>query len=302
MANPTKNDVHVDKALSNIAIHYKYPPIIADKIFPVAPVAKESDVYYTFSREALMEYPTLKAGNAPANEIDWEPDTETYSCKEYALSSYLSDRMIANADIAVRPRINTVKKLTRAIQIDWERRIQAIVQNPAVITNTGACSAAWNAAGANPQLDVDTAKNSVRQTAGTEPNTIVMSYEVSQDLLRWLMVNAYTDFQNYLRVGALPDEIWDLKVLVGKAVYNSANPGQAENITDIWQDDVLVCYVEPEPSLECFSLGYTFRARAFRTRYWTDGPRGGTVYETGVIQDEKLVSANAGYLITACHP
>ena len=46
MANPGVHDVHIDGPLGNISIAYKNTQYLADQVFPVVPVAKQSDKYF----------------------------------------------------------------------------------------------------------------------------------------------------------------------------------------------------------------------------------------------------------------
>ena len=49
---PTPSDVHVNQPLTNISIAYLQSQMrfVADRIFPVIPVEKQSDRYYTYDR------------------------------------------------------------------------------------------------------------------------------------------------------------------------------------------------------------------------------------------------------------
>ena len=52
MARPTRNDVHLNAALTNISIAYKNPSYIAEQVFPVVRVQKQSDYYFIFDAGA----------------------------------------------------------------------------------------------------------------------------------------------------------------------------------------------------------------------------------------------------------
>lgn len=297
---PEVSSVHVSVPLSNVAIKYKNPAFVAEQIAPVVRVNKESDKYYIFGKEELRDKDSLRAAGAEANEIEWDVDTATYSAEEYALKYLLPDRVRDNADVAVQPRITTTEKLTKWIQLGYEKRIQAIAQNTANVGGNHAAATKWDAAsGQDPEADVDTAKTSIRRTAGVEPNTILMSEAVWQALRRWLksqLTNLV--YQEYIAMGKPPATLWNLKLIVAGSIENTAAEGQANSIADIWSDNVIVAYVEPAPSLDSLSFMYTFRSRDFRTKAWREEKRDGEFIEVGVIQDEKLVASDAGYLIT----
>lgn len=296
---PTVSSVHVSTALSNIAIKYKNPAFVAEKVAPVVPVVKEADTYYIFGKEELRDKDSLRAAGAEANEIEWDVTTATYSAEEYALKYLLPDRIRDNADNAVRPRINTTEKLTNWIRLGYEKRVQTIAQNVANVGGNHNVVTKWDAAaGQDPEQDVDTAKSSIRQTAGVDPNTIVMSQAVWQALRRWLKDQVTNMvYQEMISIGTPPATLWNMKLVVAGSIENTAQEGQADSISDIWSDSVLVAYIEPNPSLDSMSFMYTFRSRPFRTKTWREETRDGEFIESSVIQDERLVASDAGYLI-----
>lgn len=296
---PTVSSVHVSVPLSNIAIKYQNPAFVGELISPVVPVNKEADKYYIFGREELRDKNSLRAAGSEANEIEWDVDTETYSAEEYALKYLLPDRIRDNADVAVQPRINTTEKLTKWIRLGYEKRIQAIAQSTANVGGNHTVVTKWDAAsGQDPEQDVDTAKTSIRQTAGVNPNTILMNDPTWQALRRWLKSQSTNlTYREWVEIGRPPDKIWEMNLVVAGSIENTANEGQADNIADIWNDNVLVAYIEKSPSLDTMSFMYTFRARNFRTKTWREEQRDGEFIETSVIQDEKLVASDAAYLI-----
>lgn len=297
---PLIGSVHVSAALSNVAIKFKNPALVADQVAPVIPVVKESDKYYVFQREELRNMNSLRAAGAEANEVDWDVTSATYSAEEYALRHLLPERIVANADAPIRPRITTTEKLTQWILLGYEKRVQAIAQNTANVGGNAAATAAWDAAsGQDPEADVDAAKTAVRQNAGVNPNAIMMSDTSWKALRRWLKSQSTNlTYREWVEIGIPPARIWDLDLIVAGGVENTANEGQADSISDIWNDNVLVFYRTMTPAIDSLSFMYTFRARAFRTRTWRNEEREGEYIESSFIQDEKLVASAAGYLIT----
>lgn len=304
MAAPTISDVHVSRPLTNLAIHYQVPNLIADRVFPKVPVENEVDKYYKFTAlEELISYSTLRAPGDPANEMEFAPTTSTYTCEEHALKQPLPVRVVANADEATQLERNTVKKLTRALQIAFERRVQALAQATGSVDNNFAATTNWNAAaGAGTvEADVQLAKQYVRQACGAEPNAILLSSTVHDDVLRWLKVNAYTEFDKWVQQGMLPPQLWDLEVIVGKAVYNTQPKGVTAVLSAIWSNNVLVFYKTDTPSLEALSFGYAFVNQDFKVRTWFDDARKSTFYEVEHIVDEVVAASGAGCIITGAH-
>ena len=299
---PTVGTVHVNAPLTNVAIQYKNLALVGEKIFPVVPVVKESDVYYVFQQEELVLEDSLRAPGAKVKEIQWDVTTSTYTAQEHALGFLLPDRIVNNADVPIRPRITTTQKLMKKILLGAERRIQLVVQDTANVGGSATPSIKWDGTSPTIERNVDTAKNSIRTTAGIDPTSIVIPYQVSQTVKRDTTVRdliRYTIPANeLLRNGDLPPVIWNLEVIVAEAIYNSANEGQAQTLTDIWTDNVLVFYKENVPSLDTLSLGYVMRVNAPIVKTYRVEERAGEMIEVSILQAEEIVATGAGYLIT----
>lgn len=301
-SNITTGSVHVSAPLTNIAIKFKNMALVAERIFPVVSVLKESDKYYIFRKEELQIDKAKRAPGAEAKEIVWDSDTATYTAEEYALKHLVPDRIRNNADNAVRPDITSTQKLTNKILLAQELRVAQVVQSTANLSQNGAPSVQWDQASPNIELDVDTAKNSVRTNAGTDASTILIPYKVAQIVKRDTTVRNLIRYtvpgDILLRNGDLPPVLWNLEVIVAGAVRNTANEAATATIGDVWTDNVVVFYKEASPSLDALSLGYIFRVGNFVTKTYREEKRAGDMIEVSVIEAEKLVASDAGYLLT----
>ena len=52
MPNPTISSVHTNRPLTNISIAWRQAAtdFVADRVFPIIPVQKQSDLYYVYDR------------------------------------------------------------------------------------------------------------------------------------------------------------------------------------------------------------------------------------------------------------
>lgn len=304
---PSVKSVHVDAPLTNVAVQYKNSALVGEKVLPVVTVVKESDKYYIFKKEELnLDLKRIKrAAGAEALEIKWDVDTATYSADEYAVRYLLPDRVVNNADVAVQPRINTTKKLTNKILNSVEREVAQLVQNTNNVTSNAQPGVLWNASsGVVIEDNIDTAKNTIRKLIGIEPTSICLPYDVAQvvktdstlrDLIRYT-VNGMGG-KELLMNGGLPPVLFNLEVIIAGAIYNTANEGATESLDDIWEDNVLIFYKENAPSIDSLSLGYQFRVANLETRSWREEKRKGEMVEVNMLQDEKIVAADCGYVI-----
>jgi len=72
MSQPTSNDVHVDAILTNISVAYiqEQSAYIASQVFPIIPVEKQSDKYFTYAKgdwfrdEAQLRAPATESAGS----------------------------------------------------------------------------------------------------------------------------------------------------------------------------------------------------------------------------------------------
>ena len=91
-SQPTASDVHVDSPLTNISIAYMQDQkeYIADKIFPVVPVPKQGDKYFTFSKNDFFrdEAKRRPPGSETAGS-GYGVSTDTYYCDVWGFHKLL---------------------------------------------------------------------------------------------------------------------------------------------------------------------------------------------------------------------
>lgn len=299
------SDVHVNVPLTNFALQFRNRPFVAEQVFPVINVMKESDVYYTFSREELRDVDTLRAAGARAKEVEWLPSTASYTAEEYALRHLLADRIINNADAPVRPKMNTTAKLLKWIQLGQEKRVQQMAQDTANSVATVSAAPKWDGTSPTIELDIDAAKDNIRNNAGVEPNAIVLAENVKdvvkrnstlRDLIRYNIGLGEAN-RGLLIDGELPPVMFNLAIIIAGATEDTSKIGASSSIAKIWNDAVPVFYREMAPSLDAVTWGFIMRVQNPIVKSYRDEHRNGEYIEVSQIQDERLVTTNCGVLI-----
>jgi len=125
MGSATGRDLHVDSLLSQIAINYRPEGMIADQIFPVVPVFKETDSYPVFNRgEVFAVEKTNRSRGTEANRVTRSVSSSQYAAKNYALAydTPIEDR--ANMDVAFQFELEAgqVRYLQTKLMLDCWRR------------------------------------------------------------------------------------------------------------------------------------------------------------------------------------
>ena len=93
---PTRQQVHIDRALTNISVAYMQDAsnFIADKVFPIIPVQKQSDLYFIYRREDFLrdEAQERAVGTESAGGNYNIDKSEPYFCRVYAFHKDVNEQ------------------------------------------------------------------------------------------------------------------------------------------------------------------------------------------------------------------
>jgi len=97
------------------------------------------------------------------------------------------------------------------------------------------------------------------------------------------------------------------RVLIAKAVENTAAEGASESMADMFTDDALVCYSESRPSIMKPTAGYTFSwtgllgaVEGVRIKRFRREELASDRVEGEMSFDQKLVAADLGAFFNGC--
>jgi len=263
---PTASDVHRDADLSNIAIGYKNPDknYIADLIFPQIETDKMSDYYYIWTKDFFFRNQVnLRApgGVYPAGGLAVS-DTQ-FVTKNWSLSYLMPREVQANADAALD--LERVGAEWLADQFALNREILA--STTLFITGVWGTTTSltgveqWDDyANSTPIENFQTAIETVEAATGMTPNTAVLGVQAFNKLRRHPDL---IDLFKYTTKGILSTEqvaeaVGIEKIVVGRAMRNTAAESVAFAGSYIWGKSCLICYVPPSPGIFVPMSGATF--------------------------------------------
>jgi len=263
MAQPTTHDVHIDAALSNISIAYKNEGYVADKLFPVVPVDKQSDYYYIWTKDFWFRDNTRRRGpGATYAEGGLELSNTAFECINWGLSFPLPWEVIQNQDAAINLEETGAIWLADQFALARELKLKSLIMDASAWTTDVTLSTTqWSDfANSNPISDVETGRQAIKKLTGRDPNVIMMNEEV------WSKLKNHpdlVDLYKHTQVGVLtPDLVAAVlqidKLIVGTAVKNTAAEGADFAGAYIWDKNAILMYLAPSPGLAIPSAGYTF--------------------------------------------
>jgi hypothetical protein len=279
------SDVHVAAALTNIAVAYLQDEsaYIADKVFPLVPVQHQTDVYYVWSKaDFFRDEAQLRADATESAGTGVNLTTQTYNAKVWALHQDIGTQIRANADPAVDIDVASTRQLMQKLLIRRDRIFMSTYMANSVwgtsVTGTSAAGGGvpgtstpvfWDDdANSDPFTDLYVAQTTILQNTGYMPNTLVLAWPVFQALRKHPLVVdriKYTTptFTGTINEALLAQAFGIDRVVVSKAVYNSAAEGAAASMAFVAGLNALLCYSAPSAGLMNPSAGYTFAWSSF---------------------------------------
>ncbi|MDH5751337.1 MAG: major capsid protein [Deltaproteobacteria bacterium] len=305
--------VHIDHHLSNMAVNYRPAGFIADRVFPVVQVPKQSDTYVVFEQADLFRREnTRRSRGGEANKIESRVSSASFFCRNYALKAdvTLEDRSNADPVFIQQFEEGRVMRVQDALFLDWEVRLAEKLRDPANVGSSAAVGSAWtDHANSDPLGDLWTAIDNVELATGYRPNRVLFSGTAWRHFRRNSKVIDKAGNPGVSGGGLYPttrqvEDLLEANVLVGNAWQNNAQEAQPLNLEQVWRDHVLVYYAPDQPSMETPSFGYYFRwavpglPNMQVERHPYDSRRHCSEVEIGYYQDEVMTSRPLGFLVS----
>jgi hypothetical protein len=273
MPQPQINSVHVDAILTNISIAYlqNQDNFIADKVFPVIPVDKKSDKYFTYTKnDWFRDEAQRRAGGTESAGGGYGLSTGSYSADVFAFHKDVDDQTLANADAPLNPLREATEFVTRRLmlrkEVQWNTDFFAgsvWANDYAGVSGTPSTNQVkqWSDyAASDPIDDIEDAKAGILSTTGMEPNTLVLGYDVFRALKNHPDIVDRIKYTSAQTVTAdMLAAMFDIpRVIISKGVKATNNEGATAAYSFTSGKKALLAYVAPTPGLLTPSAGYSF--------------------------------------------
>lgn len=269
---PRMSEAHIDRAMTNISVAYLQDAnnFIADKVFPVIGVRRQSDVYYKYNKGDFMrDEARERAAFSESAGGDYGVEASTpYFCRKHAFHKDVAPEDRLNYDEPLNADTDATTFVTQKMlirrEMDWASSFfKAGIWGTDL---TGADAAGdkkfiqWDKEGSDPIHDITTASVKMAAETSYRPNTLVLSPYVFNALKNHYDI---LDRIKYTSKGIVTTDLLATlfevdRVLVAWSVVNSAEKGQADSTDFIYGKNALLCYSNPTPALRQPSAGYIF--------------------------------------------
>jgi hypothetical protein len=309
MPQPTAYDTHSDAILTSISVAYmnNQTSYIADKVFPLIEVDKQSDKYYTYNKGDWMRDEAAK--RAPASESaggGYGVNTQSYMADVFAFHKDVDDQTRANTDNPLQPDREAALFVLQRMLLRRELQWVADFFTTGIWGTDSTPSSLWSDyTNSDPIEDIETGKQTILGVTGFLPNTLVVGYQAFRKLKHHPDV---IDRFKYTSSSNITPEIlarlFEIdRILVCNAIKNTGAEGATDAFSFINGKHALLCYVAPSPGLLTPSAGYTFAWKGVSdglgysigtTSFRIPEKRVDRI-ESQMAWDNKVVGADLGY-------
>lgn len=316
MPQPHLGQVHIDAVLTNVSVAYlqRAENFIADRVFPVVPVSKKSDLYFTYTKnDWLRDEAQRRADATESAGGGYNVATDSYQADVWAFHKDVGDQTVANADSPLNPLREAAEFVTHRLLLRRELQFVSDFFGTGVWGTDvagGVDFTAWSDyTTSDPLTDIEDGKSTVLKNTGQEPNTLVLGYDVFRQLKNHpeLVDRIKYTSSNTITTDMMAAMFDVDRVLVAKAIKATNAEGATAAYDFAFGKSALLAFVAPSPGLMTPSAGYTFA--------WTgvSGGLGATIgtsqfrmeslkatrIEAEVAFDNKVVGADLGYFFSA---
>ena len=316
---PTRSQIHIDRALTNMSVAYMQDSsvFIADKVFPIVPVQKQSDTYFIYSKEDFFRDEAKERANG-AETAGGDYDIEQappYFCRVYGYHKDITEQERVNADDPLSPDRDSTEfvshKLLIRREVDWASKyFQTSIWANEVEGNATASSGKtifWDDPTSDPIKVIRDAQTRILENTGYKPNKLVLSPYVYNALCDHPMI---LERIKYTQKGVVTKELlaglFEVdEILIPYAIKNASKKGKDGDMQFIMGKHALLCYTPKAAGIKKPSAGYIFA--------WK-GLKGAGAYGNRIVRipmpwlgmdteriegemayDSKVVSAELGY-------
>lgn len=313
----TPEDVHIDAPLANVLINYRPSGFIADEVWPIVPVTKQSDVIPKIEKAArFRKEETIRAPGSEPKYIHFDATSDQYFARNFALGTYLTREELANADGAWNTRQIRGELVMDVLLLDYEIRVASAVTNTSNVGSYFTPGSLWSDwENSNALKDIQTAIDVCEDLSGYQPNRIVFGKGAWRNARHNKYIRGALVAQGGEMAGmptmVRPRQVAELfeveKVLIGGAFQNTAAEDANATLAMVWGNHVLVYYAPPNPARERPSFGYSFRWNVpglpnLVTRTFPfDDKKGRQDVHIHLFQDEKVIDTTLGVLVQSTY-
>lgn len=301
---PQVQDYIIDPVLTNMSVGFTNPALIAEMLFPRINVKSRTGFYYVFDKTKFRTEDDLRSGINRANRVDYGMTKTAYGpLLEHSLEEGIEYEVRDTYPSPHDARADATENVSDKLALGHEKAVASILGDTSILTQNTTLSGndQWSDYGnSDPFDDIETGFVEIQSNGMVTANTASMGFEV------WSKLKNHPDLLGRLStasVRTLTTELFGAlvgveKVLIGKAMENTAVEGQSDILAFVWGKNFVLSYITPRPGIKKVTFGYTLQVAGARVVDRWDEPWNKAEFVRATdYYEAKLVNLEAAYLI-----
>lgn len=299
-------DFEVNPQLTGLSLAYQNENYIADLISKRIPVTTRTFKYRKYNKDLNLQLPDTAVGDSSDPEkVKFKSTLEYQTVRGDALLDDIPKVDIDDAKgNAVSLQFDSTEFLTNIFNACREKRLADLLGNPATYNgNSKTLSSSEKIS--NASSDAVTLISDGMDKCWLPPNTMILSRQAFSALRKNPSIVAGCNRNSGDKGIAKLDDIKELfgldNIYIGTSVSNTAKRGQQPNFVNLWGNDIILAYINPNAGL---TKGLSFIATGeFGTRQIStgfDGKAGVSGVQYVKIAEQLadvILAADCGYLL-----
>lgn len=300
----------VNPVLTGIASAVKVDGAVIDSPLSKAKikVGKSEFTYRKYNEGDIMRDhsdKTLRVGGTYAKVIDFGGVESTASTKRHSLDVFVDEDKDELYDSPQAHKESKTRLLAQSFKLTREKRMAAVLlatstyisAHRVALTGTDKWSDYTNS---DPFGDIDDAIDAITLKTGFAPNFMIIGRSVATKLKNHpKYIDRFKGWKDTVTGSGLVSQIAGLEVVDAHAVVNTANEGAANAISAVYDNVVIIAYVNTQSAdLEAPSLFYIVQKEDERVREMLDERAGGTYVEEDINETVLPICDSAGFIYT----
>lgn len=301
----TPSALHIDAPLTAFATAYRNGLYISP--IPDVPTPQLGGKYkQKLRRDVNKNYDDKLGARGKASEVHYSTVDGTYILQGRGLRAPVTYSEVVNANVGLSPEEEATKKVMNDILLAKEIRHATLLTTAA--NYAAACqvaaTAAWNAVGATPELDIN---NAIAAIAPSDEETEIIAC-MSQEVWNRLRVSpnilAMMGMKEGMVSRAQLAQYFEIsEVRVSKATYDTANEGQSASYSRVWGTSSFVLFTRPKvqgTDVSGFAVNFTYQGGVTIRKYFdpSEGIGGCTFVQPEHFDQVAAIQNDMGAIIT----
>lgn len=313
MSNPTENDMHQNRALTDVSIAYlqsedKY---IAGEVFGSTGVSQKTNVYHKYDKNDWLRNEVRTKSRGDDTPIGgYSTSTDTYKCITRWIGTDYYPEDLANADEVFDVEADKARWVAQQLLNQKEAEFASTFMTTSVWGTDSTPSTLWDNDASDPKGDIITGSQVIEKNTGFMPNTLVVTREIHDTFRQHPLI---LDQHKYTSADSITTDM--IKRYFGVDRYFVMSAIKATNVEggtatyDYVEDaNALLCYVNPNGlSRQSVTAAHNFVWRGltglnnlgYVTDSYMDDSKEATIIRGKMSYDMKVVASDLGYFFNA---